>query len=253
MRKVYSFSTPDILNGKLLDEGRPIFHSNTTKAGIFRRELKITTLRAEDGSGVSAFLDWRARQLRINGKLLDINWDVINRQGTLVWKWEDIRYEVSFQGTQWMAKGVRAVDKVVARLDLPLDGDPKLIQELELSPANLACFLLILLYSETRVEKYPRKITGWRTNYGGSGGGSSSSNNWQSNGGSTWGNDGGVSWSYGAGGGDCDGGGHRGGGGDSGGGYGGGGDSGGGSSSGGGGGGDGGGGGGGGGGDGGCS
>ncbi|KAI4522811.1 hypothetical protein GGG16DRAFT_53857 [Schizophyllum commune] len=251
MRKELSFSTPDILNGKLLDEGRPIFHINTTKAGIVRRELKITTLRAEDGSGVSAFLDWRARRLRINGKLLDIDMDVINRQGTLVWKWENVRYEVGFQGTQWMAKGVRAVDRVVARLDLPLDGDPKLIQELELSTANLACFLLIFLYSESRVEKYPRKVTGWRTNYGGSGGGSSS-NNWQSNGGSTWGNDGGLSWSYGAGGGDCDGGGHRGGGGDSGGGYGGGGDSGGGSSSGGGGGGDGGGGGGGGG-DGGCS
>ncbi|KAL1709585.1 hypothetical protein EV121DRAFT_286339 [Schizophyllum commune] len=250
MRKVYSFSTPDILNGKLLDDGRPVFHINTTKAGIFRRELNKTTLRAEDGSGVSAFLDWRARRLRINGKLLDINMDVINRQGTLVWKWENVRYDVEFQGTQWFAKGVRAVDRVVARLDLPLDGEPNLIQELELSTADLACFLLIFLYSESRVEKYPRKVTGWRTNYGGSdsGGGYSS----QSNGGSTWGNNGGLSWGYDTGGGDCDGGGHRGGGGDSGGGYSGGGDSGGGSSSGGGGGGDGGGGGGGGG-DGGCS
>ena len=41
---------------------------------------------------------------------------------------------------------------VVARLDLPLDGDPQLIQELELSTANLACFLLIFLYSESRGE-----------------------------------------------------------------------------------------------------
>ena len=41
---------------------------------------------------------------------------------------------------------------MVARLNLPLDKDRQFTRELELSPGNFACFLLILLYSETRGE-----------------------------------------------------------------------------------------------------
>ena len=104
MQEVFSFSSLDLLNCKLLDaNSRPIYHIHSTKAGFFKRELKVTILRAQDGS-CAAYIDWRARRLNINGRVLDMDKDVQNREGTLIWKWEGDRYEVTFQGTQWIVR-----------------------------------------------------------------------------------------------------------------------------------------------------
>ncbi|KAL1743715.1 hypothetical protein HDZ31DRAFT_5558, partial [Schizophyllum fasciatum] len=168
MRRELSFDGTDLLNSKLLDDDkRPAYHIHSTKGGLFRRDWKKTIVRAEDGSA-AAYLDWRARRFNVGGQILDIKADVSDRQGARIWKWEDVKYEVYFQGTQWIAKMAGSLGKVIARLSLPSSGSPQFIVEGVLTPSNFACFLLMLLYSETRVPKRPQSKS--RGGSGGSGG-----------------------------------------------------------------------------------
>ncbi|KAL1743714.1 hypothetical protein HDZ31DRAFT_83228 [Schizophyllum fasciatum] len=156
MTQTLSFSGKDLLNGQLLDSGRPIYDIHTT-AGLLGR--KVTTLRMSDGS-LSASLRWRQRSLDVGGQLLSINVAVKPQKKCRIWEWNNnTSYEVELNTTgDWTAK-ITPAGELIARFNPNNKGknrSPYLILTRALLPATAAFLILALLYSEKRWKPFLR-------------------------------------------------------------------------------------------------